>query len=246
MPDDQSWIPKEGCWTFQNADVARKFDGHVREQLPWYDFTTSCVAHMARCYVPKGGLVYDVGASTGNIGNAMRETLEARGCRFFAVEQSKEMASQYKGPPELVIEDAMVYDFQPFDFAVCFLLFMFLPIAHRGVFAQKLVRLIRPGGALVIVDKINTPPGYCGTVMRRMVMSWKLSAGAAPTEIVAKELSLSGSQRPVHESLFGPNAVRWFQAGEFAGWIIERDELGVYSLSEVERRRSEIAALPQC
>ena len=54
-------IPRE--WTFENTDVASGFDRHVREQLPWYDLVTGAVAHIARHYIPKDGLVYDIGAS---------------------------------------------------------------------------------------------------------------------------------------------------------------------------------------
>ena len=39
-------IPK--TWTFENKEVANDFDNHVREQLPWYDFITQSVIHIAR------------------------------------------------------------------------------------------------------------------------------------------------------------------------------------------------------
>jgi malate dehydrogenase (oxaloacetate-decarboxylating)(NADP+) len=38
-------------WTFRNADVAKGFDRHVREQLPWYGIATGAVAHIARHFV---------------------------------------------------------------------------------------------------------------------------------------------------------------------------------------------------
>ena len=61
-------VPRE--WTFKNRKVAAAFDSHVREQLPWYDIATGIVGHLARSYVPRGGSVVDVGASTGNVGRA--------------------------------------------------------------------------------------------------------------------------------------------------------------------------------
>ena len=60
-------------WTFQG--FAPEFDAHVREQLPWYGMATESVALIARHYIPRRGLIYDLGASTGNVGRALSPTL---------------------------------------------------------------------------------------------------------------------------------------------------------------------------
>jgi tRNA (cmo5U34)-methyltransferase len=105
----ESFIPHN--WTFQNKGVARHFDQHVREQLPWYGLATNAVEHFGRHYIPKCGMVYDIGASTGNIGLALKETLDQRQANFIAIEESREMARQYKGPKELFIADAVLFDY---------------------------------------------------------------------------------------------------------------------------------------
>jgi tRNA (cmo5U34)-methyltransferase len=35
-------IPEQ--WTFKCEEVAKGFDDHVREQLPWYDIATRIIA----------------------------------------------------------------------------------------------------------------------------------------------------------------------------------------------------------
>lgn len=215
-------IPKH--WTFRSKSVAKAFDNHVREQLPFYDLATNAVAHFARHYIPKGGRVYDIGASTGNIGNALRETLVQRNAKFTAIEESQEMAERYQGPPELVVADAVSYDFEPFDFAVCFLVFMFLPVATRASFLRRLQGLTRPGGALLLLDKIQMPPGYVGTAFSRLTLQQKLAVGADPSAILQKELSLAGYQRPFDPTLLPKSARSFFQVGEFVGWILEAPE----------------------
>ena len=142
-------IPKH--WTFRSQAVAKHFDQHVRDSLPWYDLATNAVAHFGRHYIPHGGRVYDIGASTGNVGNAIRETLAQRKAKFTAIEESHEMADKYAGPPQLVVADAVSFAYEPFDFAVAFLVFMFLPVATRGSFLRRLQSLTKPGGALVIL-----------------------------------------------------------------------------------------------
>lgn len=208
-------------WTFESTAIANNFDSHVREQLPWYELATESVAFIIRHYLPFGGLIYDIGASTGNIEKSIAELLEQRQARFVPIEKSKEMSRAYDGSSECVTADAVSFSFEEFDIAVCFLSLMFMPVCGRRELISRLLRKARPGGAIVIVDKVSPPSGYSGQVLRRMTMHWKLRNGASADEIIAKELSLSGIQRPMTTGDVGNSAVEFFRLGEFAGWIIE-------------------------
>ncbi|HNQ90548.1 MAG TPA: methyltransferase domain-containing protein [Verrucomicrobiota bacterium] len=218
-------IPRH--WTFRSRAVARHFDQHVRTELPWYDLATNAVAHFGRHYIPRGGVVYDIGASTGNIGLALKETLDQRAAHFVAIEESREMADRYQGPPELVVADAVTFDYEPFDFAVLFLVLMFLPVDTRTAFLRRLQGLTKPGGALIIVDKIQMPPGYVGTAFSRLTLQQKLAVGAKPDDILRKELSLAGYQRPLDPATLPDSARSFFQVGEFKGWVVEAAEVRV-------------------
>lgn len=213
-------IPRE--WTFENTDVASGFDRHVREQLPWYDLVTGAVAHIARHYIPKGGLVYDIGASTGNIGRSIEETITERKAKLIGIESSAEMCALYKAPGELVQIDALDYRFQPYDLAICYLVLMFLPIGKRQEFIDYLKSLIKPGGALLIVDKCEAATGYEATVFWRLTLAGKIAAGVDAKSVIEKELSLSGVQRPLDPAMLGADAVQWFRFGDFAGWIVTK------------------------
>lgn len=219
-------IPTE--WTFKSNEVAEGFDEHVREQLPWYDLATSAVTHFGRHYIPQNGIVYDIGASTGNIGNALRGTLERRNASLISVEESAAMVERFTGPGEIVQADVTEYDFKPFDFCVLFLVLMFIPINKRAELMQRLSQRIKPGGCIVVVDKINTPAGYYGTALRRLSMQWKMENGASSENIIKKELSLAGYQRPIDPAIL-PNAKQFFNLGEFAGWVVESRASEVYT-----------------
>ena len=213
-------IPRE--WSFENTKVASGFDRHVREQLPWYDLVTGAVAHIARHYIPKNGLVYDIGASTGNIGQAIEETIVERKAKLVGIEASAEMCARYKAPGELVQIDALDYRFQPYDLAICYLVLMFLPVGKRQEFIDYLKSLIKPGGALLIVDKCEAATGYEATVFWRLTLAGKIAAGVDAESVIAKELSLSGVQRPLDPAMLGDDAVQWFRFGDFAGWIVTK------------------------
>ena len=50
---------------------------------------------IARHYIPQGGKVYDLGASTGNVGRVLANTLQERGARLTALEECPDMAAAY-------------------------------------------------------------------------------------------------------------------------------------------------------
>lgn len=213
-------IPRN--WTFKDSGVAAGFDRHVREQLPWYDLTTGVIAHIARHYIPENGLVYDIGASTGNIGNAIAETLKSRNARLIAIENSDQMADLYAGPGELVITDATEFHFEQCDFVVCFLVLMFIKPRLRAALVSRLIESLNPGGAMVILDKCVPVAGYPSVVLQRLALAGKIAAGVTAEEVVEKELSLGGVQRPLHSNELPGNAIEIFRFGDFAGWLIEK------------------------
>jgi len=215
------WIPDD--WTFASEDVATRFDTHVRETLPWYDLATPGTAHLVRAYLPNNGVLYDIGASTGNIGRAIAPTLEARNATMYAIEPTREMADLYDAPGTLLTEDATAVDYKPFDVAVLFLVLMFIRPDARTELLDTLRRNLRPGGAIIIVDKTEAFTGYLGSTLTRWTLSQKQLGGINPDEIVEKELSLVGSQRPVRPGYFDDYNC-WLRIGEFAGYIFTNDD----------------------
>lgn len=209
-------------WTFDEPSVARGFDAHVREQLPWYDLVTSAIAQIGRHYIGPGGTVYDIGASTGNIGRALAETIAARDARLIEIEEAPAMAGQWRGVGTLHVGRAQDYSYEPYDFAAAMLALMFIRPDELRSMLDALTENIRPGGALVIVERMLPPNGYPGVITSRLTLAAKRAAGAAPNEIVDKELSLAGAQRPISaHTLRAYDAVEWFRFGDFAGWLIE-------------------------
>jgi tRNA (cmo5U34)-methyltransferase len=208
-------------WSFDNEHLAGIFEYHVRGQLPWYDLVTDAVGHLSRHYIRTGGRVYDIGASTGNIGRKLERTLTNRHCEFVAIECSEEMAKKYDGPQRLVIGDATKYPYGNFDLAVCFLTLMFVDIKKRKSFVSKLYRQCNPGGAIIVVDKEVGVGGYMQTALSRLTMAMKKPDYLSTTE---KELSLAGIQRPIERNVLPNHAVEFFRFGEFAGYVIEKPE----------------------
>ena len=207
-------------WSFKRVDVAAGFDAHVREQLPWYALATGMVRHYARHFIPEGGTVIDIGASTGNVARALAETLEHRGARLLALDNAAEMLALYEGPGEAIHGDATTFDFaeqQP-DLIVAFLVLMFLPPALRARTIARMKAALQPGGALIVFDKREPSAGEVGQISYRLALAAKHENGASADAILRKELSLAGVQRPLSpEEIDGFHEI--FRFGDFSGWV---------------------------
>ena len=215
-------IPK--VWTFMDKEIANNFDEHVREQLPWYDFATDSIAHIARHYVQNNGHVYDLGASTGNIGNAIRPILEERSCTFTAIDNSAEMVSAYNCTyGEIIKHNIEEYKYKDFDFCTLFLTLMFVNPKNREPLLDELYEKLVPGGAIVIFDKEVNTDGYFGIVNYRLNLLEKIKTNTNYKDIIDKELSLSGIQRPISKKMLQKyNAMLFFKFSNFVGYIIEK------------------------
>ena len=213
-------------WTFK--EFANNFDAHVREQLPWYELVTESVAYIARNYVPENGYIYDIGCSTGNMSKALLPLINERNVFIYGIDNDQGMLNNYKkniihNNVESYCGFAEYFEYQKFDVAVLMLVTMFLPVNKQYYFIKNLYNQMNKGGAIIIVDKICNEKGYFSTVMKRLTMYWKLKNGANPEDIINKELSLSGIQRPLDAKLLNKfKAKQFFQLGEFKGWVIEK------------------------
>ena len=209
-------------WTFKNREVADRFDEHVREQLPWYDMVTRAVAHYVEHYLPEGGLMYDIGASNGNIGRACADIIERRKAQLFGIEPSKEMCETYAGPGQVVNMAAEQVDYQEHHVSVMMLTMMFIAPSLRIPVLQRIASKLQPGGALIVVDRTQSLGGEFGTATWRLTLNEKVRAGARLEDVMRKELSLAGVQRPIpYELMPRAGAKEFFRFGDFAGWVIE-------------------------
>ena len=220
-------IPSD--WTFRNSEVAKNFDRHVREQLPWYDMLTRTIGLIARHYIQHKGVVYDIGCSTGNIAKELEEVIVQRQAQLFSLDNSPAMQAEYSGCGKFILADAVEHDYQEFDLAILFLVVQFIPLSERKNLLTRLMKKCRYGGAVILVDKYyqDTDSAYIQSIKRKITLLGKTLTGTPAEEILQKELSLSGVQRPLDfTDLFAACGIRnseFFRFGEFAGWIITSD-----------------------
>jgi len=209
-------------WTFETKEIAKGFSKHVNQHLPWYPLATNLIKCIVENYIPTSGVLLDIGASRGNITKSLEDLIWHRGVDAKSFEISKEMVEQFEGVGSISTIDAEEID-DRFDVAICYLTLMFNSVSKRERILDRLRSLINRGGCIIIVEKFEIEEGgYSSTVQRRMTMRQKLDHGVSAEEIVDKELSLSGVQRPLKiEEIEEFSSSEFFRVGEFRGFILE-------------------------
>lgn len=224
-PREESHMPSPitGDWTFETRALASNFDEYVRGQLPFYDLATLAVADVVRLHLPQGGTVVDMGASNGNIGRAISDVLIMRGASLLAVEPSAEMRAAYVGPGRVVESDAGSFVLPPStDVVVSFLTLAFVPPHERIATLDHWRRNIRPGGAVIAVERVAVPAAL---TCRHLIHAAKIRAGATEDDLLAKEVSIAGVLRPLPADLLPSlGGSLFFAYGDFHGYVIERTE----------------------
>jgi len=208
-------------WTFDTKEIAKGFSKHVNQHLPWYPLATNLIKCIVENYIPRKGTLLDIGASRGNITLELVDLLMARQVLPKSYEISEEMVKEFEGVGDIYLKDAEDID-DRFDVAICYLTLMFNSVTKRARILDNLRRKLREGGCVIIVEKFEVEEGgYSSTVLRRMTMRQKLDSGVAAEEIVDKELSLAGVQRPLRLSeLEEFDSTEFFRVGEFRGFIL--------------------------
>ena len=103
---------------------------------------------------------------------------------------------------------------------IAFLTLMFLPVPARRRLLATLRGKVKPGGAIIVVDKEESPGGYPATVLSRL--TWTASSGRARSRGGDAERAFSVRRAAaLYRGELGPGAVEVFRFGDFAGWLIE-------------------------
>ena len=206
-------------WTFEDRDMVKHFDSHIRSHLPWYNMMHDMVVLLIKNYVPDGGNVVDVGASTGNLVHKLLQIAKHRDMGIVAVEKSYAMEEHMEERFGKLVDFDQITILRNFssvehehvDAYVACLTLSFVNPSKRQEMIDCMIENAKR--AVIIVDKVCDHDAYLAAVLRRMTLQMKLDAGVSPQEALIKEMSLSGVQIPLDPSMLGEDAKQFFRIG---------------------------------
>lgn len=200
-------VMPEGKWKF-DAEVSECFEDMLKRCVPQYDVMRQAVRDVAVKYAVPGTDVLDLGCSRGDCIESMFGTANTERCRFVGLEVSKPMIEicREKFSKDIVsgcvsirehdLRGGLPQDLSP-SVVTSILTMMFIPIEHRQHIFTSVYEKLRPGGALIMVEKVLGFTSEIDKVMVDIYYSMKRYNGYSEEQIQRKRLSLEGSLVPV-------------------------------------------------
>lgn len=201
IPDVAERFPTGG-WEFTD-EVVEVFDEHVRASVPFYDAVQNLVAEASDWLVPAGGLVADLGASTGMTVGAILDRHPERNIRAAlydeqptmlgkAVERLREPVAAGRVEVHTRRIETGPLEHKDADLTVCLFTLQFLPWRDRAAALRLAREASAPTGALIVAEKIRLADSRWAEIGNDASHDWKADRGITADAIRAKARALRG------------------------------------------------------
>ena len=228
-------VQPSGPWKF-DAEVARVFDNMLQRSIPQYDAMRQAVFNLGSQFLRPGDTVVDLGASRGEAIAPFVGLLGEAGC-FVCVEAAEPMrlvlsdrfAEQITAGTVRIVPDDLRHAYPDVKAALTLavLTLQFTPIEHRQRIVKRIFDATRPGGAVILVEKVLGEGADVSDLLVREYHLFKQGNGYSREDVDRKALSLEGVLVPVtarwNQELLAQAGFhqvecfwRWMN---FAGWI---------------------------
>lgn len=191
-------------FVFDDA-VASVFDDMIRRSVPGYATVVAMTKVFAEHYAQADSVCYDLGCSLGASTLAMRKGIARPGCRVVAVDNSaamvakcREVAAMDKSdvPAEVVCADIRDVAIDNASVVVMNFTLQFLSPDQRDVLIQKIYNGLRPGGVLLLSEKIAFDDKAKDAFETDMHHEFKKLMGYSDLEVAQKRKSLENVLLP--------------------------------------------------
>lgn len=220
-----------------DESVATVFPDMIRRSVPGYSTIIAMTGVMADRYAQPGSRCYDLGCSLGASTLAMARYLDDRDCRIVAVDNSPAMIERCGEhlagaavPIDLACAD--IQDIAVEDASVVVLNFtlQFVPRDDRDALITRIAAGMRPGGVLVLSEKIRFADPHLQALNTELHHAFKKANGYSELEISQKRTALENVLTPEtldehRRRLQGAgfaSADVWFQCFNFASLVAVR------------------------
>ena len=187
-------------WNFDQA--AASFDQHVIRSIPQLTEQREFVARLARFFLRKDALVYELGVATGGLAEAVLRHIDERQISYVGLDISTAMV-QHAGHRlardarfSAEVCDILSYQFAPAALMLSYYTLQFVAVGQREELLRRIHAALTPGGALVVYEKTIAADPRLQDMLGQLYTDFKLDQGFSPQEILNKTKSLQGLVEP--------------------------------------------------
>jgi len=226
--------------------VVRVFPDMINRSVPGYGLILPMLGLLARRFVQPGSRVYDLGCSLGAVSQVIRQSVDQPNVRIIAVDNSADMLRRFAellqqqgaggevvpGSPSIELVQADVSDTPMEDASLSVLNFtlQFIGREQRAALLSRIAAATRPGGALVLSEKIRFADPGEHELQANWHHDFKRAQGYSELEIARKRDALERVMLPDTEAEHlerlqaagWSKTVRWFQCCNFVSYLAIR------------------------
>lgn len=216
--------------------VVEVFPDMIQRSVPGYTTIIDGIGQLAKKYVQPDSTIYDLGCSLGAATLSIREAVNDSSCKVIAVDNSSAMIERcqliqsgynFELPVEVVEADINQLNFDNASFVVLNFTLQFLPREQRQLLLNKIHAGLKPGGALVLSEKLTMTQQTLDAVIIDIHHDFKKHNGYSDMEIAQKRAALENvlipDTRQQHYDRFKTAGFSqydtWFQHYNFASFI---------------------------
>ncbi|MCK7542835.1 carboxy-S-adenosyl-L-methionine synthase CmoA [Marinobacter bryozoorum] len=219
-----------------DESVARVFPDMIRRSVPGYTTIIPMIEVITEQYVQPGSHCYDLGCSLGASTLAMRHGMPASGCTLVGVDNSPAMIERCEHyialddhplPVTLRCEDILETDIADASVTTLNFTLQFVDPARRVELLTRIAEATRPGGVLVLSEKIRFDNEREQETQTRLHHEFKRANGYSDLEISQKRSALEQVLIPEtlteHRQRLGGAGFRdvtvWYQCFNFVSML---------------------------
>ena len=180
------------------------FDDMVSRSVPYYHEIHRILSDIVSHQVEEGDRIYDLGCSTGTTLKFLSQCLEGREVELIGLDKSAPMikkAKQKCAPcfhsVQLLLEDLRNFPFQQSALVVMNYTLQFIPVEQRLSLLCRISRSLRPGGLLVLTEKIQSQNPFIEALQTELYCDFKRRNGYSELEIAQKREALENTLIPL-------------------------------------------------
>lgn len=220
-----------------NQQVAEVFPDMIARSVPGYAATLRLIGSIADRHVPEGGRVYDLGCSLGAGSRSVHRQIGDR-AEIIAVDSSPAMIDTLtrglaKDNISCIhprLQDIRETDVEQADLTLLNFTLQFIPLEDRTRLLQRIAVGTKPGGVLVLSEKISFEDPDVQEEMTALHEAFKRENGYDDLEIARKRKALEHVLIPetlaTHQSRLKEagfaSATVWLQCFNFVSLIVVR------------------------
>ena len=181
-----------------DAAVASVFPDMISRSVPGYAAILNMIELLTGLHAQADTCLYDLGCSLGAASIAMARGLHQEGCRIIAVDNAPAMLAKARehsaqlsdGAIEFQLADLREIDIANASMVVLNFTLQFLPLTERADLLERIRAGLRPGGVLILSEKIAGASPDEDAALVAMHHAFKRQQGYSGLEISQKRAAL--------------------------------------------------------